>query len=1153
MVRYGQALLLENEMIKISTKICVLSLILFLNFAPTSRAENAPIVDVSGDISSDTVWSPNSGVYVLQGSVVLQSGVTLTIKPGTIIKGKNGGSGRLNIFGSLVATGTEALPIYFTSFLDDSVGGDTDESGETFGNEKDWRGIYFESGSSGVLDHVVVRYSGYGGGGFGDFVGIKNDGGNLIIKNSVISYNNQHGIWHKNGALTIENSLLSNQLYGLTVWGGTVASVSNNFTSNSQYGLYATAGNSLSLINNTFANNAKTAYLNASVEFTHTGNTSSDVTNKGFEISGDISGETAWNTEDLPIIIPNNNSVSVPAGSVLTINPGSIIKSGGYIIVDGALIANGTEGSKIYLTSIKNDSVGGDTNGDESSTTPNAADWKGIIFNNGSRGEISYTHIDYSGSVIGSTASTIFNFGGDLSLRFVEFANNLLGDVYQNAGSLYAYRSSFHNITNGITFESDGGTGTISQSSFATSGILNNAINNNSGAIIDARHNWWGNTLGPRIQGGPDISSSAIYGQVLYDPWLNASPITSPPKNPVIIIPGVMGSVLNNEEGEKWPNSVPMGLSYDDSYLDDLILDINGIDISSIFASDVIKGIGNQDFFLGLIDLLKSVGYQEDSSLFLFPYDWRLDINSSVSRLKDKIEEVKVQTGSEQVDLVAHSMGGLVVKKYLKDYGNVSVDRFADLATPHIGAPKTFKVLSYGDNFGFEKFGFNILNPVRTKEISQNMPSIYQLLPSSAYFDGANPLYKYYVHDGITSQNMTFDQTSEYLKTQGRNSLLVDRANTFHQEIDGLDPADYGVKTYNFVGCGTPTLGQIYIWGDDDYAIRLIDGDGTVPLQSALALPATKTYYVKNAKHALMPSASGVKDLITEILSGDDPDPSPYSNVAISASNCGVPNGNIVSFHSPIELHVYDEFGNHAGPDANGDIENNIEGVVYEVIGESKFVFLPDGITYTVRGSSIGSGTFGVRIEKIVDGEVLNTTIFSNIPLTSSTKVSFNLNGSTPTQVAIDSDGDGIFESSQESPFVVSGFFESSAPEQISSVVASSIVVTASSGSSAPPTTNRVSTENVNTANSPIVPINIPLLSVPVSNPPKQLSVSKTIDEEVNIEESIITNTNPVVLQEDAITDDVNLATIYKSFDRAMIDFFKNLFRTVWLWIVGLL
>src|SRR5210317_2442793 len=50
---------------------------------------NCPTVAVTGAITSNTTWT-NDNIYQLNQKVVVESGVTLTINPGTIIKGSPG-------------------------------------------------------------------------------------------------------------------------------------------------------------------------------------------------------------------------------------------------------------------------------------------------------------------------------------------------------------------------------------------------------------------------------------------------------------------------------------------------------------------------------------------------------------------------------------------------------------------------------------------------------------------------------------------------------------------------------------------------------------------------------------------------------------------------------------------------------------------------------------------------------------------------------------------------------------------------------------------------------------------------------------------------------------------------------------------------------
>lgn len=499
---------------------------------------------------------------------------------------------------------------------------------------------------------------------------------------------------------------------------------------------------------------------------------------------------------------------------------------------------------------------------------------------------------------------------------------------------------------------------------------------------------------------------------------------------PVIIVPGIMGSTLVDANGsEVWPDLNRMAIPGSDSYLDILALNQTGNDSSGIVAKQALRSLTNFDFFNALEAQMASVGFSKNQTLFEFPYDWRLDINDVVTKFSEEIDQIKQKTGASKVKLVAHSMGGLLVKKYLNKYGGTAVESFIDIATPQEGAPKAFKALNYGDNFGFEKFGLDILNLDRAKFISQNMPAVYELLPSSKYFNDADPDYRYYVFNGIDTNNrLDFNETKQYLKDAGRNSVLVDQADTFHQQIDDLNPADYGVQTYNIVGCGTPTIGQFYILGEKDgrteYDIKMINGDGTVPLKSAEAIPAIKTYFAKNAVHATMPSMSGVKDLVVNLLTNDNPDISQYSNISTSESDCPAVNGTLVSFHSPITLNAYDAQGNHSGPNVDGDVEQNIPGSDYEVIDDNKFVFLPSGTGYTIKGDATGVGSFDARVETIVNGEVATTSLWNDVPLTLTTKAQLAIGSNEPEVLALDADGDGISEITKESSNTQAGFVD---------------------------------------------------------------------------------------------------------------------------------
>jgi hypothetical protein len=96
-------------------------------------------------ITENTTWM-NNEIHVMKNKVVVNSGVTLTIQPGTIIKSE-GGQGTLAAAlivergGKLIAEGTADQPIIFTSVDDDIQIGEKVGSNLTMDDNKLWGGV----------------------------------------------------------------------------------------------------------------------------------------------------------------------------------------------------------------------------------------------------------------------------------------------------------------------------------------------------------------------------------------------------------------------------------------------------------------------------------------------------------------------------------------------------------------------------------------------------------------------------------------------------------------------------------------------------------------------------------------------------------------------------------------------------------------------------------------------------------------------------------------------------------------------------------------------------------------------------------------------------------------------------------------------------
>ena len=107
---------------------------------------------ITDDIIADTTWDLAGSPYVVQNNIIVDFGATLTIDPGVIVKFSGPDSysfSGIDIYGKLIAEGTAGRQIYFTGFLDDSVGGDTNGDSPLLPNT---RGYFWElGGTAGFL------------------------------------------------------------------------------------------------------------------------------------------------------------------------------------------------------------------------------------------------------------------------------------------------------------------------------------------------------------------------------------------------------------------------------------------------------------------------------------------------------------------------------------------------------------------------------------------------------------------------------------------------------------------------------------------------------------------------------------------------------------------------------------------------------------------------------------------------------------------------------------------------------------------------------------------------------------------------------------------------------------------------------------------
>ncbi len=220
---------------------------------------------------------------------------------------------------------------------------------------------------------------------------------------------------------------------------------------------------------------------------------------------------------------------------------------------------------------------------------------------------------------------------------------------------------------------------------------------------------------------------------------------------PVILIHGVMGSKLRdrNSGREIWPGAMTRLMQSD---FQDLALDIDPDTLrplpSRLEAFDLTSSIGQRDFYAAITHTLEDAGGYTRTTpgipvdagvrrYYVFTYDWRYDNVDTAQQLSRLIEQIRTDFGDPdlKVDLIAHSMGSLIARYYLRYgeqdvldgnefsanmHGRSRLRRMVLLGPPNLGSVEAIKSFISGRKVGFTRI---------PTEVLVTMPSVYQLFP----------------------------------------------------------------------------------------------------------------------------------------------------------------------------------------------------------------------------------------------------------------------------------------------------------------------------------------------------------------------------------------------------------------------------------------
>jgi pimeloyl-ACP methyl ester carboxylesterase len=253
-----------------------------------------------------------------------------------------------------------------------------------------------------------------------------------------------------------------------------------------------------------------------------------------------------------------------------------------------------------------------------------------------------------------------------------------------------------------------------------------------------------------------------------------------PNRNPVIVIPGLLGSKLVDEDtgdrvwgtfglGQVDPNTptgarqfaLPMGKGKkleelrdhvkSDGALDRVVVNFLGIPLELNAYYNILQTLGVGGYRDEELGIAGAIDYGENHyTCFQFAYDWRRDIVESAKELdhfiKTRAQYVQKETEKRfgikmakvKFDIVAHSMGGLVARYYLR-YGAADlpedgslpkltwagaehVEHLVIIGTPNAGSMDSLEDLIHGASV-------DSLFPRYPAAVLSTMPSMYELLP----------------------------------------------------------------------------------------------------------------------------------------------------------------------------------------------------------------------------------------------------------------------------------------------------------------------------------------------------------------------------------------------------------------------------------------
>jgi hypothetical protein len=349
------------------------------------------------------------------------------------------------------------------------------------------------------------------------------------------------------------------------------------------------------------------------------------------------------------------------------------------------------------------------------------------------------------------------------------------------------------------------------------------------------------------------------------------------------------------------------------------------------------------------------------------------------------------------------------------------------------------------------------------RAVAGTMPGTYGLLPSSAYFEHiADPVAtfdmsgllsgKYATSFGEALTSFTalsnFLTDSAGLNAQAGNannlrtpatlsSALLSKAATTHDLLDAWIPPS-GITVTTIAGWGQDTVKALAYTTSSRFVctsfcvltpvlqhapVTTQDGDGTVVSPSAVGNIVQGLYFDsllfekdgnKKIVHQNLTASTPIQKTITDLLVNKNSATEQY--VVVNKPSGGTnPVKLRISSHSPVNTVVTDTSGNQSGvlpipgTDFSG-VKRDIPDSSVQVFDDEEYISVPGSGVYQVTANGYATGSATINIESVSGDMASTTAVFTHIPTTASSTVSFSIADGVSTAPVVDVNGDGAID-----------------------------------------------------------------------------------------------------------------------------------------------